>query len=362
MTQNFIQTNNIFLKNLTIFFIVISLSSCSQEKIDYHLINQPKYSVDNFVEKSEIAENKIYSSIKFQNGKRQSYTDINILEHLIRSLKGNIKSIKISEINSDSILWNTDIFEFDKKGSITKNVWAFQDYDLKDITSKDTLFTKLDTKSNDSISIRTDYVEFVFFKGKLYAENSNMYRNFPHKRYYYHDNGNKSLEKSLTNWETSYYNNLGILDSVVDQNKETNPTEYDVEKYFYNNELIEKYTTEQNKISDKKSTTSYARVVTAKYHKATDLPTYVEETSYQDNYKTTGSKETHTYTYNEKNELINTLHTFDGEDPKHMEFESNYQYEYDKEGNWTKIILTSFHRNKPEKKFTTQYLIYYEYY
>lgn len=351
-----------FLKYLAVFFILLSFSACKQEKIDYHLINQPKYSTDNFVEKSVIAENKIYSNIKFQNGKRQSYTDINIIEQIIRSLKGNIKSIKIREINSESILWNTDIFEFDKKGRITKNVWAFQDYDLKDITSKDTLFTKLDTKSDDSISIRTDYVEYVFFKGKLYAENSNLYQNFPHKRYFYHNNGNKASEKSLTNWQTSYYNNLGILDSIVDQNKETNSTENVVEKYFYNKELIEKYTSEQNKISDKKSTTSYARVVKAKYHDTTDLPAIVEETSYQDDYKYTGSKETRTYTYNEKNELINSLHTFDGKDPKHMEFETSYQYEYDKEGNWTKITLTSFHRNNPLKKYTSQYLINYEYY
>lgn len=348
---------------LTIFsFTLISLFSCSQEKVDYHTVNQPKYRTDNFLD-HENNNRKIYNGVLFHEGKRQSYTDISFDEQLIRSLKGNIKSVKFRKIDSDGQLAETQIYQFDKKGKIEKKFLAYQNYPLDEVKClRDTLFVNLDQSAKDSISINSDMVEYVFYKGKLYAENSNLYTNFPHRRNTYHPNGNKATSRRLTNWEIKYYNQAGVLDSIVDPNAEKNPTENNVERFNYKNNLIEKFVSEQNKLIDNNFTTTYARVVNATYYSNTDLPLFVDENSYNDNYKTIGSKESRKYSYNNKNELSKVVHIFEGENPKYMEMETNYRYEYDKQGNWTKVTLTGFHKDTPTEKFVIQYLIEYEYY
>lgn len=351
------------LKFTVLSFLFISLFSCSQEKVNYHSVNQPKYQTDNFLDKENLHSGKVYNNVKFIDNKRQSYTEINFFEQLFRSLKGNIKSVKIKEYNSESVLWMTQIFEFNKKGEIMKKSWAYQDSNLMDEPIlKDTLFADLDVNAKDSISIKNNLVEFVIHKGKLFAENSNLYNNFPHMKYTYHENGKKAISRSLTNWATSYYNKQGILDSIVDQNSKKDPTENLVERFVYKNGLIEKFVSEQNKIEDQKPITTYARVVKATYFKDTDLPLHVEEMSYDDNYQINGSKEIRTYQYNEKNELISSLLTFEGKDPTYMKFQTDYQYKYDKQGNWTTVLRTSFHHDKPTEKSTIKYVIEYEYF
>lgn len=350
------------LKFTLVLSILLSLFSCSQEKIDYHTVNRPKYRTDNFLD-YENHNKKIYGSVLFHEGKRQSYTEISFDEHLIRSLKGNIKSVKFRKINSDGQLEQTQIYQFDKKGKVEKTFLAYGNYPLEEQKLvKDTLFANLDSTAKDSVSINSNMVEYVFYKGKLYAENSNLYFDFPHRRNTYHSNGNKAKSRSLTNWEIKYYNQAGVLDSIVDPNAQKNPTENTIERFTYKNNLVTKFVSEQNKLTDNNFTTTYARVVNATYHQNTDLPLVVDEVSYNDQYKTIGSKESKRYSYNRNNELSRVVHIFEGKNPKYMEMETNYHYEYDKQGNWTKVTLTGFHKETPDKKFVIQYLLEYEYY
>lgn len=343
-------------------FILVSLFSCSQEKVNYHTANQPKYQTDNFLD-HENHNRKIYGSVLFHEGKRQSYTDLSFDELLIRSLKGNIKSVKFKKIDSEGRLEQTQIYQFDKKGKIEKTFLAYHNYPLEEQKiSKDTLFVNLDRNAKDSVFIKDNLVEYVFFKGKLYAENSNLYTNFPHRRNTYHPNGNKATSRSLTNWEIKYFNQAGVLDSIVDPNSQENPTENTIQRFTYKNNLVEKFVSEQNKLVDDQFTTTYARVVNATYHSNTDLPLFVDEKSYNDNYKSIRSKESRRYSYNNKNELSKVVHIFEGENPKYMEMETNYLYEYDKQGNWTKVTLTGFHKDTPNEKFIIRYLLEYEYY
>ena len=347
-------------KTITALMLLLFFS-CAQKRVDYHQVNQPQYSTDNFLWDASRPLGNIYGSIKFYKNKRQLYTDLSFFEQLLRSLKGNIKKITIKEINSDNILWNTNVFEFDKKGKISKTFQAFQDEKLSETTYRDTLFANINASAKDSVFIQTNLVRYSVFKGKLYFETSNLYDDFPHMKYWYHANGNKAKSMSLTSWKTTFYNSDGLLDSIADQNKETDPTENQVDRYVYTHNLLTTYVQEQNELFPAKKT-KYARVVNATYHAHTDLPALVAELSISNNYRDTLAREKHTYSYDTSNQLISMLHSFDGENPKHMQFQTDYTYQYDAQGNWEKVCKTSFHLDKPAEKFTTTYLISYEYY
>jgi len=333
--DNLIQRMNTCFVYIIAFFLFFSCNKKQKDhSIDkfsyskYHIKNQPKYSVNNFLEtEQDNIIHKIYGWSKFHKEKRLSYNSISFFEMILRSLKGDIKTISITEKQLKENHTNTFSIDFNINGKI---------------------ITK---KSIEKNSKATE--NFTFNNGKLYIGRDDY--NYPIK-YQYHANGNKYKAINKAFKTTYHYNSNGILDSIIEDSRKKTDYTKTTEKYSYTNNLITSYKYEKSDVFKNKKRVLRNRTVLVSYIENTDLPYSITKLFYEKS--AISSKETRLYYYNKNNELTSENFTrTEFKNPKLIyKSKYNYTYEYDKKGNWIKIICSN------KNKVNTVYSISYEYY
>lgn len=347
----------------TILFInllLLTLVNCKTEKkpVDYHRVNQPICPTDDFFssETFNVSGDKIAHiyNAQFYKGNRMAFWDMEFEERLMRSLKGNIKSLVMERyINSGREF--TLHLNFDTEGKITKMETGYHNDGLEEATTsydKYQNFRKdaIDLNSKDSLKIRDkdDFFSYTFYKGKPYA----MYHLMGDllNRYKYHSNGNRAFQRSYTSHDKMYFNKEGLLDSINKANSADQPTEIGKKYYTYKDGLVMGKREFDIKLQKPKNDTTRIRIQNAEYIPGSDLMTRVEDSDGK-------TKQVKTFTYNEKKELIRLI------DIREQPFtDYSFTYEYDEKGNWLKATQKRKNKDHTKEPFVYLYKIRYEYY
>lgn len=332
-----------------------------QEPTNYHEVNQPVCHTDDFFDSDAFHVNNdkiafIYNAA-FYKGRRMACWNMSFEERLIRSLKGNIKSIVMERHITTEKEYELHIY-FDKDGKVTKIADGYHNSALREETNtyhKYSNFTpgtiEEDRKDSARVRDKDDFFSYTFYKGKPYM----MYHLMGDvlEKYSYHSNGNRAIRINLGSHEKWYFNNDGLLDSIADANSADKPTELGKTYYAYKGGLVAGYSEYEIKLGKNKNDTSRTRVQTVQYLPGTDLIQRINEVSTYDDAKTTNESEI--FEYNTKQELVRLIKNFNGPFTDY-----SFVYEYDEAGNWIKV--TQLKEGDKDEPFTYLYKISYQYY
>lgn len=349
-----------FRKIILIELLSITLLSCDapQKSIDYHSVNQPICYTDDFfnsetfhVDGDKIAY--IYNA-QFYKGKRMAFWDLEFEERLMRSLKGNIKSLVMERYIGTEREFTLHL-NFDAKGKITKMEMGYHDDELNEETAtydKYREFAKgaIDLNRKDSLKVRDkdNFFSYTFHKGKPYA----MYHLMGDlvERYSYHTNGNRAFQQSFNSHKKMYFNEQGLLDSITGSNKAEQPTEIRKTYYTYKGGLVAGISEYDINLKKPKNDTSRIRVQTAQYISGSDMLARVEDSDGTVN-------EVKTFAYNKKLELIRLT---DIHEKPFTDY--SFTYEYDEKGNWVTVTQKSEDKDDSKEPFVYLYKMTYKYY